>query len=168
MSATRLDARSGISTWAIGGLVAGLGSGVIFLAFEMLAAGLLTANAFGPPRMMGATVLGTGALPPQPTLGLAVVLPVALLVHFTLSGAFGVTFGVVAGSLSFLRSSFGMLVAAATVFGLGLWIVNFYVMAPILGWDWFAMANPVIQFLAHTVFFGLPVGLLMASRAREE
>lgn len=168
MSATRLDAESGTGTWVMAGLVAGLISGVIFLAFEMLTAGILGASAFGPPRMMGATVLGQGALPPQPTLGLSTVLPVALLVHFALSGAFGITFGGIAGSLGVLRNSRGLIIAAATVFGFGLWIVNFYVMAPILGWDWFAMANPVVQFIAHTFFFGLPVGLLLASRAEEE
>ncbi|CAN5838916.1 hypothetical protein BH23ACT11_BH23ACT11_13000 [soil metagenome] len=168
MSAVHLDAQSGTKTWVVAGLVAGLISGIVFLVFEMLAAGILTASAFGPPRMMGATVLGEGALPPQPTLGLAAVLPVALLVHFALSGAFGVVFGAAAGILQFLRSSRAILIAAATVFGLGLWIVNFYVMAPILGWNWFAMANPVVQFVAHTFVFGLPVGLLIAFRAREE
>lgn len=164
MSTTHLDTRSGAGSWAIAGLITGLISGVIFLAFEMLAAGILGASAFGPPRMMSATVLGQGALPPQPSIGIGTALPVALLVHFTLSAIFGVVFGTVAGSLSFLRSSRSLLIAAATVFGFGLWIVNFYVMAPILGWDWFAMANPVVQFIAHTFFFGLPVGLLLASR----
>ena len=115
--------------------------------------------------MVNATVLGLDALPPQPSIGIGTALPVALLVHFTLSAIFGVVFGTAAGSLSFLRSSRSLLIAAATAFGFGLWIVNFYVMAPILGWDWFAMANPVVQFIAHTFFFGLPVGLLLASRA---
>lgn len=168
MSATRLDAQSGTGSWAGAGLIAGLIAGVIFLVFEMLVAGIMTPSAFGPPRMMSATVLGQGALPPQPAIGIATALPVALVVHFALSSVYGVAFGAVAGSLGFLRSSRGVLVAAATVFGLGLWIVNFYVFAPILGWNWFAMANPVVQFVAHTFFFGLPIGLLLASRAAEE
>ncbi len=63
MSTTHLDTRSGAGSWAIAGLITGLISGVIFLAFEMLAAGILGASAFGPPRMMSATVLGQGVLP---------------------------------------------------------------------------------------------------------
>ena len=167
MSATRLDSRAGTGSWVTTGALMGLAAGVIFLVFEMVAAGLLTPSAFGPPRMMSATVLGQGALPGQSSVGLAVALPVALVVHFTLSAIYGAVFGGLSGAVGFLRGSRGVLIAAATVFGLALWLVNFYVIAPVL-FPWFLMANPVVQFLAHTFFFGTVLGLLLAGRTESE
>lgn len=167
MSSTRLDARSGTGSWAIAGLVAGLIAGVVFLVFEMVVAGIMTPSAFGPPRMIGAIAVGEGALPPEPTIGLATVLPVALVVHFILSGIYGVMFGAVSGAVSVLRDNRGTLILAATAFGLALWIFNFYVISPVL-FPWFGMANPIVQFLAHTFFFGTALGLVLGGRVREE
>jgi hypothetical protein len=38
-----------------------------------------------------------------------------------------------------------------------LWIVNFYVIAPI-AFPWFLQANPLLQFIGHTFFFGSVLG----------
>lgn len=51
--------------------------------------------------------------------------------------------------------------AAGAVFGLLLWVVNFYLISP-LAFPWFAMASPLVQFLAHTFFFGAVLGALFA------
>lgn len=165
MSSVSSEARSGVGVWVVTGALAGLAAGVVFLVFEMVAAGLMGASPFGPTLMIGATVLREGALPPQPGLGLALVLPVALVVHFALSAVYGAVFGALAGSVEALRSSTGTLVAAASVFGLALWLVNFYVISPV-AFPWFGMASPVVQFLAHTFFFGSVLGLLFAQRSR--
>lgn len=164
MSAKRLDAQSGAASWAIGGLVAGLIAGLAFMVFEMVVAAIMGPSPFGPPRMIGAIALGQGALPmPEPpTIGLSTVLPVAMIIHFVLSGIYGIVFGAVASSVGALRSSRAALIGAATVFGLALWIVNFYVIAPVL-FPWFAMANPVVQFFAHTFFFGTVLGVVLAA-----
>ncbi|MDQ4106740.1 MAG: hypothetical protein M3157_06170 [Actinomycetota bacterium] len=167
MSTTHLDTRSGTGTWAVAGLVAGLITGVVFLVFEMVVAGIMGPSAFGPARMIGAIGLGEGALPPQPTIGLATVLPVALIIHFINSAVYGAIFGVIAGLVGALRNSRWALIGAATVFGFALWIVNFYIIAPV-AFPWFGMANPVVQFIAHTFFFGTVLGLLLASRTQGE
>jgi hypothetical protein len=119
--------------------------------------------------MIGATILGQGALPmPQPLdIGLATVVPVAMVVHFVLSAIYGAVFGAIASVIGVLRRSRGLLVVAASVFGLVLWLVNFYVVAPVL-FPWFLMANPVVQFFAHTFFYGTALGLLLASRVGDE
>jgi hypothetical protein len=167
MSATRLDARAGVGSWAVAGLVAGIIAGIVFMVFEMVVAAIMGPSPFGPPRMIGAIALGQGALPmPQPpTIGLSTVLPVAMIIHFVLSAVYGVVFGAIASGIGFLRSSRAMLILAATLFGFALWIVNFYVIAPI-AFPWFAMANPVVQFLAHTFFFGTVLGLVLAARTQ--
>ena len=51
----------------------------------------------------------------------------------------------------------------ATLFGLLLWIVNFYAISPV-AFPWFGMANPIVQFLAHTFFYGATLGLLFVWR----
>ena len=62
-----------------------------------------------------------------------------------------------------MGASRGALIGAAAVGGLLLWLVNFYVIAPV-AFPWFTMANQVVQFFAHTIFFGAAFGLLLAGR----
>lgn len=157
--------RAGV--WALAGSLMGISAGGIFLIFEMLVAGRVGPGAFGPLRMIGATVLGENALPTQQTMGLLLVVPVALIVHFVLSAVYGAVFGTVAGSIGALKGNRRTLVGAATAFGFTLWIVNFYVIAPVL-FPWFGMANPVVQFIAHTFFFGTTLGLILAQRLRKD
>ncbi len=80
---------------------------------------------------------------------------------------YGAVFGAFASTAGFLRNSRWALIGVATVFGFALWIVNFYVVAPIL-FPWFGMANPVVQFFAHTFFFGTVLGLVLAARAHPD
>lgn len=167
MSVTHLDTGSGVGRWATAGLVAGIISGVIFAAFEMVVAAVMGQGFFAPLRMIGAIGLGEGALPPQPSIGLATVVPVGLIIHMALSMLYGAGFGIVASAIGVLRESRALLVGAATLAGFALWIVNFYVIAPV-AFPWFGMANPLVQFLAHTFFFGTVLGLLLASRSGSE
>jgi uncharacterized membrane protein YagU involved in acid resistance len=167
MNATHLDARSGVGGWAVAGLVAGIVSGITFAMFEMIVAAIMGQGFFAPLRMIAAIGLGEGALPPQPTIGLATVVPVGLIIHMALSMVYAAGFGIVASAIGALRENRALLVGAATLAGLALWIVNFYVIAP-FAFPWFAMANPVVQFLAHTFFFGTVLGLLLASRSERE
>ncbi len=152
--------------WALAGSLMGISAGGI-LIFEMLVVGSVGPDAFGPLRMIGATVLGENVLPTQPTMGLLLVVSVALIVHFALSAVYGVAFGTVAGSIGALKGSRRALVGAATAFGFALWIVNFYVIAPVL-FPWLGMANPVVQLIAHTFFFGTTLGLMLAQRLRKD
>ncbi len=167
MSATHLDARSGVGRWAVAGLVAGIVSGIIFAMFEMVMAAVMGQGFFAPLRMIAAIGLGEGALPPGPSIGLATVVPVGLIIHMVLSMMYRAGFGIVTSAISILRENRALLVGAATLAGFALWIVNFYVIAP-FAFPWFAMANPVVQFLAHTFFFGTVLGLLLASRSKGE
>lgn len=141
MGATRLDAESGAGSWAIAGIVTVLIAGVVFLIFELVVASIVGPSPFGPTRMISAIGLGQGALPPQPSISLNAVLPVALVIHFINSAVFGTIFGVIAGLVGFLRSSRGVIIGAATLFGFVLWIVNFYVIAPLI-FPWFLSLVP--------------------------
>lgn len=78
-----------------------------------------------------------------------------------------ILYAAVASLIGVLRENHTLLVGAATVAGFALWIGNFYVIAPFT-FPWFGMVNPLVQFVVHTFFFGLPLGLLLASRSEGE
>ena len=151
--------RVGLTFQASAILGAGVLAGLLFALFEMMAAALMQgSNAlFMPLRMIGAIVLGPAALEPTYALGVAAV--TGVLVHIVLSVALAFVFAAMVppawnrGSLAF----------AGIAFGLFLWIMNFYVIAPFAGWSWFPeRTNPVVQLVAHTFFYGCPLGWLLA------
>lgn len=56
---------------------------------------------------------------------------------------------------------------AAGIYGLALWIVNFYLIAPAAGWSWFPeRTNMVVQFIAHTLLFGMVLGIYLDRAGR--
>jgi hypothetical protein len=146
---TPRDMKWGLTQGAIAGIVAG----IAFAAFEMTAsASMMGAEAFFMPlRMIGAIALGPEALDPSYSLLTAGV--AGVVVHMILSVIYGIIFGEVA---TVLRGSTAF-IAAASVFGLALWLVNFYVIAP-FAFPWFLDSSPLVQFIGHTFFFGSVLG----------
>jgi hypothetical protein len=139
---------------AIGGVLAGL----IFPMYEMAAAAILGMDPFMPLRMIGGIALGSQAL--EPGFSLPVAGAAAMVVHMALSIAYGLAFAVI---IARLVTSGALMVAAGAVYGTLLWLVNFYVMANIFGWTWFPQGtDPVVQFIGHAGFFGVPLGLYLA------
>jgi hypothetical protein len=140
---------------------------ILFATFEMIAAAILMgpAAAVMPLRMIGAMVLGPAAL--DAGYSLAVAAMVGILVHVILSIIFTGMFAVTASALTVtaagdLLSIPSGLALAGILFGIVLWLVNFYIVAPVAGWTWFPeRANPVVQFLAHAFFFGCPAGWML-------
>jgi hypothetical protein len=167
LATTGVNVKSGASRWMLRGAVMGIAAGGVFLIFEMIVSAITGPSAFGPLRMIAAIALGEGALPIQPTVGLTIVVPVALAIHYALSAFYGAMFGTAVAVIGFLRDSRMALAAAASVFGFVLWLANFYVTVPAL-FPWFLTANPVVQFIAHTFFFGTALGLMLGIRLRGE
>ncbi len=115
---------------------------------------------FMPLRMIGAIALGEQAL--QPGYALLTAAIVGLLVHMMLSVVFGIVFALLVATVPALASPSMLLLVAASAYGLVLWLVNFYAIAPAAGWRWFpTKTNPVVQFIAHTFFFGTALGLYL-------
>jgi hypothetical protein len=120
---------------------------------------------FMPLRMIGGIVLGEQALAPETSLIVAGA--AGLLVHMMLSALYGAGVALAAVVVPQLRSGTVALVAWASIAGFALWLVNFYVIAPIAGWNWFPNdTDPVVQFVAHTFFFGSVLGLYLSRFAR--
>jgi hypothetical protein len=146
------------TTWLAAGAVFGLVAGVFFALFEMLAAWQMGDGFWMPLRMIGAILLGADAL--EPTYSLAGAAIVGSLLHMTLSALYGAVFAGITAVGGLLSRP--VLVAAATVYGLALWLVNFYVIAS-FAFEWFQDADPLVQFLAHTFVYGSLLGLLLAA-----
>jgi hypothetical protein len=158
---TRAPARNW-SAWAVQGVIGGIVAGIIFSMFEM-AWGFVqggTDMAVAPLRMIGGIALGSEALEPSFPLPTAAIAGVG--VHMVLSMVYGAAFAVGIGLIA-PRAAATAVVAAAVVVGLALWVINFFVIGPAVGWTWFAdMTDPTIQAIAHGGFFGIPLGLYVA------
>lgn len=137
----QLDWKAGI--WA--GLIAGLA----FLVLEMLMVWLFMGESpWAPPRMIGAMVLGKDVLPPPATFDAGVV-GAASGVHFVLS----ILYGLVIGALIHRMRPLGVALLSGSTVGLGIYLVNFYLIAPAL-FPWFEMARNWISIFTH-ILFGL-------------
>lgn len=149
-------------TWALRvGVVGGIVAGIVFAMFEMVAsAAMMGMSAFLMPlRMIGAILLGAGALDPGYSIWAAG--GAGMTIHMILSMIYGALFAVILGGL---RSAAWDVVLGGA-YGFALWVINFYVIAP-RAFPWFLDANPVVQFLGHTAFFGIVLGWFVW-RARE-
>lgn len=152
----KLDLRWGLRTGLWGGLLAG----AVFLAFELVASALLQGPGamLTPLRMIGGIVWGTDAL--DASTGRTGPVLAGLAAHVVLAPLFGLLFGLVVAAAPVLLRSASWTVVAASAYGFVLWVVNFYLAAPLFGWHWFPQHTVgFAQFLAHTFFYGTVLGL---------
>jgi hypothetical protein len=165
---SRIAVRFGFDAIVIAGVVAG----IILVVFELLASGFLRGSeaAAVPLRMFAATALGSQALDPAYPLTTAVMTGAAIVL--VLSIAFAVVFVAIMGLTERITgtrtaANIQYLPLAGAVYGAVVWVVSFYVVAPLAGWTWLTtQTNPFVQLVAFTVFFGCPVGWILGqSRA---
>ena len=125
-------------------LWSGFATGVIFLVVELFLVAIAVNSPWGPVRMIGAIMLGQDVLPPPAEYDLGVFMA-ALVVHFPLSLIY-------AFILAFFINSFGieLSLTIGTIFGLLLYIVNFYPMTTFF--PWFQNGRGGINIFTHIVF----------------
>jgi hypothetical protein len=144
------------------GALAGVLAGLVFALFQVI----MSAAGLGMPLselivMVEGVTFGSGSGSISAPAIAAPEIAIAGLTHLVLSAIYGAVFGAVASKVHALRNDKKALIGAATVFGLLIWIVNFFVIAPV-AFPWFAQTNGVVQFFAHTLFYGTVLGLLLA------
>ncbi|MDQ3077699.1 MAG: hypothetical protein M3Q83_02530 [Pseudomonadota bacterium] len=131
---------------------AGLIAGLVFMMLEMLLVATIGGGSpWAPPRMIGAMALGEGVLPPPAPFDLTVFM-VAMLIHFILAIVLGLLFAAIAEAVRLSRPAAAIV---GLLFGLAVYVVNFYGMTAIF--PWFAMARNGISIFAH-LMFGLVLG----------
>jgi hypothetical protein len=163
MASTTIAAHAtGTATWIRAGAIGGALAGIVFAMFEMIMAAVLngTEAFFMPLRMIGAIGLGTSALDPASSiLGAGAA---GLVIHMVLSMMYGVMVAGLIAKVGSLAQSTLSVVAVASAAGFALWILNFFVLAGVFGWNWFPDSqNIAVQFVAHTVMYGSVLGLLL-------
>lgn len=136
------------------GMLAGIGAGVTFALFVMAMDAVLGNGFLDWLRQSAAIALGRSVEPASSTLSVVVV---GLIVHVSLAALYGAIFAVAARYITFLQRE---LMFATMVFGLGIWVLNFYVVSPLL-FPWFDDSPDIVQFIAHTLFYGMPLGLIL-------
>ncbi len=99
---------------------------------------------WAPPRMIAAMVMGKGVLPPPATFDIGVLMA-AMAVHFPLSVVFTLILAWIIA-----RFDMGVAVLIGAVFGLILYVVNFYGFTAIF--PWFAMARNGVTIFTHIMF----------------
>lgn len=124
---------------------AGVIAGAVFMMLEMIMVPLfLGMSGWGPPRMIAAIVMGQGVLPPPATFDFGILMA-AMIVHFVLSIGYAVALAFVVQ-----RWGTGKAIMAGAVFGLLLYLVNFYGFTAIF--PWFAMARNWVSIFSHIMF----------------
>ena len=137
-------------------VIAGLIAGAVFLMLEMLMVPMFLAGSpWGPPRMIAAMVMGPDVLPPPASFDL-VILMVAMMIHIVLSIVLALVFALLAKGRPMTTT-----IMVGAVFGLVLYLVNFYGMTAVF--PWFAEARNWVSLFAH-VMFGVVLGWAYAWR----
>jgi hypothetical protein len=142
----------------------GVTAGVILAGFEAISTAFVAGpgGATMPLRMAGAIVLGPSALDSQYPLALAALTGLAL--HLLLSSVAAGVFATIVARITDategeLMTTSGELALAGSTFGTAMWLVGFYVVAPLAGWTWFSRdVHHIIAFLGYAFFFGCPLG----------
>ena len=123
----------------------GIIAGAVFMMLEMVMVPLFIGGSpWGPPRMIAAIGMGKGVLPPPDTFALVPMI-VAMAIHFMLAIVLAVVL-----ALFVNRVGLGMAVLAGAVFGLVVYLINFYGLTAFF--PWFEMARNWISIFAHMMF----------------
>lgn len=129
----------------------GIIAGIVFVMMEMIMVMLVMGQSpWGPPRMMAAMILGKDVLPPPASFDFGVMVT-AMMIHVPLS----VIYGLIVGAIVHRLNGTNALIIGA-VFGLAIYFINFYLIAP-AAFPWFTQAQNWISLISHMVF-GLIAG----------
>ena len=140
----------------LGGTIAGLGGGLAMAIAGAIMAALFGYDIWLEPKQIAAIVYGPAAIV-QPGFVAGPVL-VGTLIHFIVAGLFGAIFGIVSHRILHLTTEYGLPVYIGLIYGVWLWVVNYFITLPVL--------NPALtetyapSFLIQHMIYGTVTGLL--------
>lgn len=148
---------------AVNGVVAGVLAGLLIFTAELLATvgGGQPASALF--RGAASIALGERALE---DVRLATAIGVGTFVHFVISALYGLLYGALmsAAGRDLRRSLPGQAVLGG-LFGLGVWLVNYQLVAA-WRYPWFLGSPQGLQAAIHVLAYGVPLGLVLAAQER--
>jgi hypothetical protein len=117
-----------IDTVVVHGSIAGLVAGLVLGVTTVIGSVLLTGSASAPFRFAAAFIAGPDALDPGFPLGAALLLGSAI--HLALAAVFGVVFVGLLALTHQLSARSWLLILYGSVFGFGIWEIDFLVAVP--------------------------------------
>jgi hypothetical protein len=151
--------------WIGQSAVAGLIAGMMMAMFAMVVAAIAGYGFWAPPRAIASTVIGESHFGGGFDLGSVVL---GLAIHMMASPIFGVLYAI---GVSLIGSRVPLVVQMTTgiAWGIGLWAINTYVVAPVLpGGQLFTDAMPGWSWFVGHLIFGAMLGVLYALWRKEE
>jgi hypothetical protein len=128
--------------------VSGLAAGALLLVLELFWSSMVSGvNPWGTTRMIAAIVMGQDVL--QTSLFSVGTVAAALVIHFVLGAVLGMILAAIIAPFT-LDSSLGMAMLAGAVFGLVVYVINFYVMTR--AFPWFVDARGWHTVIGHVIF----------------
>jgi uncharacterized membrane protein YagU involved in acid resistance len=134
----RTDWRAAV--WA--GVIAGVASMIVEVPMLMY---FMDQSPWALPRMNAAMVLGKEVLPPPASFDFGIMMT-AMMIHFPLSIVYGLILGWTVHCMSATRA---LLIGGA--FGLAIYFVNFYLIAP-AAFPWFVEAQNWVSLVSHLIY----------------
>lgn len=159
MTASRNE-KHNIIDWKAGAW-AGVIAGLVFVMLEMGMVWMIQGQSpWGPPHLIAAMLLGNDVLPPPGTWAPfdLKILMTAMMIHLPLSVVYGL---IGAWLLHRFDGAVGVMIGAG--FGLAIYVVNFYVVAPAL-FPWFEMGRNWIGVVSHLMFGAVLAGAYLGLR----
>jgi hypothetical protein len=151
------------STARAAGIAAGAGvvAGLVMALAEVVGATIAGRSPMLPLRMAASVLIGEAALykaTPAQAVG------VAILDHLVISAMLGVAYLVFLGRLAERHArSWRAQLLLGVFFGTGVWLFDMVLVPKVGGLHWLLETLPAPQWLAHTLFFGVPLaGLFIA------
>lgn len=133
------------------GILGGILGGIAFTIAEVALTALTGLPPLTPIRTISAVALGPTAL--YPDFPLVQVFGAFVVVQAIVSTFWGLVFALLISVAPMLSQNSSRLLLSGLIFGTFVWLIDFYLIGPFL-FPWIWLANPWIQFVAHTFFFG--------------
>lgn len=141
------------------GLIFGVLAGIVLLLGELVVAAVARAPAIRPLQMAASVLLGRGAFALESDHA---AVPGGA-VHLALSALFGLGYSQLMRRASIETTrNYGREALFGVAFGVALWVINFQLIAR-AAFPWFLDASQPVQAVMHALFFGLPLGLMVAA-----
>lgn len=161
VSGSAEQARAAMTTpvW-LGSAVAGLVAGIVMAMFAMVVAALTGDGLWAPPRAITGTFFGEAHAGRSFALGSVAT---GMMVHLLFSVVFGLAYAAITWLAGWRLSLTGSPLAGMA-WGLALWLVNTFLLAPRMpGGELMTKAMPAWAWLVGHLMYGAVVGLLIAA-----
>ncbi len=152
-----------IIEWSLESAIAGMLAGATMAMFAMIVAWLADDGFWAPPRAITAVFFGEEYL----GRGFAGSVVAGAGIHMVLSAAFGMVYAVLLGVIA-PRLPLLVQLAGGVVWGLVLWALNTFAIAPALpGGELFTEAMPAWAWFVGHLLFGMVLALVYAAWRHE-